>query len=143
MSHAKVRKIFAAALAEYAALKGLKVSYDNVKEKFDDNDEDHIKSHLIPADTFTDTLGGDHKAFIGMFQMTIVTKYGTGYLLTEEIIEELQNVFKVYKDFLEDENDPINSFRVQVTSPIKNPEGKQNASQWVVPAYFEYRADTN
>lgn len=138
MSHARVRKLFSAALAEYAVLKGIKVSYDNVKEKFDEDDDDHIETHLIPADTFTDTLGGDHKAFIGMYQMKIVTKYGTGYLKTEEIIEELQAIFKVFKEFTDD-----TGFSVQVISPIKTPEGKQNASQWAVPAYFEYRADTN
>lgn len=138
MSHARVRTLFSAALAEYAELKGIKVSWDNVKEQFDADDADHIETHLIPADTFTDTLGGDHKAFIGLYQMKIVTKYGTGYLKTEEIIEDLQNVFKVYKEFTD-----TNGFAVQVISPIKTPEGKQNASQWAVPAYFEYRADTN
>jgi L-rhamnose isomerase len=136
MSHARVRTLFSAALANFAQQKNMKVSYDNVSDGFDN--EDHIESHIIPADTFSETLSGDHKAFIGMFQMTIVTQYGTGYLKTESLVEELQTVFKLNEMFTD-----TTGFSVQVTSPIHTPEGKQVGGQWRVPCYLNYRADTN
>jgi len=136
MSHARVRTLFSAALANFAQQKNMKVSYDNVKEGF--GVEDHIESHIIPADTFSDTLSGDHKAFIGMYQMTIVTEYGTGQLKTEGLVTELQTIFLVNKMFTD-----ASGFSVQVTSPIHTPEGKQVDGQWRVPCYFDYRADTN
>lgn len=136
MSHARIRKLFSATLSEYAALKNIPVSYDNVKSLFDS--EDHIESHIIPADTFSDTLSGDHKAFIGMFQMTLVVQYNTGLLNAETMIDELQSIFGVNQMFTD-----TSGFSVQVISPIKYPEGKQSGTQWRVPCYFEYRADTN
>ena len=136
MSHGRIRKIFSAVVAEYATQKDIPVSYDNVS--FKSGDVDHIETHLIPADTFSDTLGGDHKAFIGMYQMTLVVQYNTGLLKAEQIAEELQNIFQINEMF----TDGL-GFSVQVTSPITIPEGKQVGVQWRVPCYFEYRSDTN
>lgn len=136
MSHARVRRLFAAALTSYASGKGYTVSHDNVKARF--KGATHIRSHLIPVDTFSDTLSGDHNGFIGMYQMTVVTKFGTGVLDSELVLEELQQVFKNNRRFVDD-----TGFAVQVVSPIKSPEGKQIEGEWVVPCYFNYRSDTN
>lgn len=140
MSHGRVRRLFSSAISSWSAgrVKPIPLSFDNVIGKFDGVNEDHIEVHLIPADTFTETLGGDQKAFIGLFQMKIVMKYGTGALDTENIVEELQNVFKVDQIFKDE-----TGFSVQVTTPIVVPEGKQIGGQWAVPCYFSYRADTN
>lgn len=135
MSHARVRKIFSALLADYSEQKNIPVSFDNVSATLSN---DHIETHLIPSDTFSDTLGGDHKAFIGMFQMTLVVQYNTGLLKAETITEELQNIFLVNKMFTD-----TSGFSVQVTSPIKTTEGKQTGVQWRIPCWFDYRADTN
>lgn len=136
MSHARVRTLFSAALANFAQQKGLEVSYDNVMIEF--TGDTYIKSHTIPADTFSDTLSGDHKGFIGMYQMTIVTKYGVGSLVAETLVDELQSIFIVNQMFTD-----TSGFSVQVISPIKVPEGKQDGTVWVLPCYFDYRADTN
>lgn len=140
MSHGRVRRLFSSALAQWSAdrTQPIPISYDNVKSKFEGDAEDHIETHLIPADTFSDTLGGDHKAFIGLFQMKIVMTYGSGLITTEDVVEELQNLFKINQVFTDD-----TGFTVQVISPIVVPEGKQIGGQWNVPCYFSYRADTN
>lgn len=135
MSHARIRKLFSAALSEYASLNNIPVSFDNVKSSFT---TDHIESHLIPADTFSDTLAGDHKAFIGMFQMTLVVQYNTGLLKPEQWTSDLQDIFAINKLFTD-----TSGFSVQVVSPIKTHEGKQLDTQWKVPIYFDYRSDTN
>lgn len=138
MSHARVRVLFSDALAAYAAQKGIPVSFDNVKAKFEEDKLDHIKAHLIPADTWSGTLSGDHVGLIGMYQMTIVTTYGRGMLTSENLVDELQDIFKVNKMFTD-----TSKFSVQVVSPIHSPEGKQVDGQWIVPCYFHYRADKN
>lgn len=135
MSHGRIRRIFSALISEYAIQKNIPVSFDNVKGSFD---VDHIETHLIPSDTFSDTLSGDHKAFVGMYQMTIVVQYNTGLLKAEEITEELQNIFGINEVFSD-----TSGFSVQVISPIKVPEGKQDGVQWRLPCYFEYRSDIN
>lgn len=137
MSHARVRKLFSAALAEWAAQEGVLVSYDNVVNTFDMN-QNHIESHLIPSDSYNDTLGGDIYTYEGMLQLKVVTKYGVGMLPYETYIEKLQNLFKLNKRFVD-----FDGFAVQVISPIFTPEGKQIGAQLVVPSYFQYRADTN
>lgn len=136
MSHARVRKLFSAALAEWAADKNIPVSYDNVVNTFDMN-QNHVQSHIIPSDSYSDTLGGDILTYTGIFQLKVITKYGVGMLDSEEYIRELQEVFKLNKRFEDD-----NGFAVQVVSPIFTPEGKQVGAQLVVPSYFTYRADT-
>lgn len=137
MSNGRIRTIFSAALGAWAVAEGIKVSYDNVNVTL--MNEDNIKTHLIPVDTFSDTLSGDHIGYLGIFQMTITTKYGSGLLKTERIIEEWQRqLFPVTKIFTDD-----SGFNVQVIGPVTAVEGKQIGSQWVVPCYFNYRADTN
>lgn len=135
MSHARIRKIFSALLANYGVQKNIPVYFDNVVGTVTG---DHLEAHLIPADTFSGTLSGDHKAFIGMFQITIVVQYNTGLLKAEQIVDELQAIFGINQMFTD-----TSGFAVQVVSPIKTPEGKQDGVQWRAPTRFDYRADTN
>jgi hypothetical protein len=141
MSHGRIRKLFSDKLLEYVTStdspKPLSYSFDNIKKNGPES-ADYIEAHIIPSDTFSDTLGGDHTAFIGMYQMTIVVQYNTGYVKVEKIVEHLQNAFKINKVFTD-----ASGFSVQVISPIKTAEGKQSGIQWRVPCYFEYRSDTN
>lgn len=136
MSHARVRNLFSAALAAYASTKGSKVSYDNVLTTF--TSDVHIRSHLMPVDTFSDTLSGDHKGFTGLYQMTVVTKTGIGTLSADSVTDDLQAIFEINRRFVDS-----NGFAVQVTTPLHTHEGKQIDGEWVLPCYFSYRADTN
>ena len=138
MSHARIRNIFNYEMSLFAEVNSLRVSFDNVS--FTPNvDETYIQCHLIPADTQTRTLGGDHKEYIGLYQMKIITASGDGYGNADEFVEKLQTKFPVYALFKEDDPSTLN---VQVLSPIHSPEGKDQSGSWVVPCSFEYRADT-
>jgi hypothetical protein len=137
MSHAKARNLFNKALQDYATTKGYKVAYDNVKYS-PVVGEVYLQSHLIPASTLTETLGGDHKMFLGLYQVSIVTAYGTAVLVSDTIAAELQNIFTIDKVFTD-----TTGFQVQVYSPFHTPEGKVVGTSWIVPSYFEYRSDTN
>lgn len=136
MSHSRVRALFNTALLSYATPKNIRVATDNVKFTPNTN-ETYLAAHLIPADTFTMTLSGDHKSFIGIYQIKVVTGSAISTAVSDNITEELQDVFLVDKLFTKD------GFTVQVNSPIHSVEGKAQEGSWVVPCYFEYRADTN
>lgn len=153
MSHGTIRKLLNKALLEYTDTTGIPVYLDNVRS-FDKNGSpidppttgDYLKAHCIPADTYDDSLSGDHMVYIGIYQVTIVTKYGVGSLQSENIAKAIQNVFYRNRRIVDPaDTNPIveNRFTVQVTSPVVVPEGRQQGVQWVLPIHFEYRADTN
>lgn len=143
MSHARIRNILNYEMSLFAEINNLRVSFDNVS--FTPNvDETYIQCHLIPADTQTRTLGGDHKEYIGLYQMKVITASGDGSGNADEIVEKLQTKFPVYALFKEDiVPGELFPFSVQVLSPIHSPEGKDQSGSWVVPCSFEYRADIN
>lgn len=139
MSHARIRRLFERRLTDYCTLKGFDISVENAtltptaKKVF-------IKSHLLPADTFTDTLGGDHKAFIGLYQMGIAIPLQKGVGASDAIIQELQDLFPVYS--LVEDVGSLDNFKVQVMSPITLLMGRSEESVYYIPVRFEYRADT-
>ena len=137
MSHARVRNLFQTALKAYADNKGLRVAFDNVQFTPTTN-ETYLVSHLMPASTNSGTLSGDHKAFVGVSQITIVSPSGRATSQSDEISLELQQEFTVYKRYIDS-----TGFTVQVMSPLHTPEGKVQNGGWIVPCYFDYRADTN
>jgi len=141
MSHARVRNLFQTALNTYAKNKGIRVAFDNVQFTPTTN-ETYLVSHLMPASTNSGTLSGDHKAFVGVYQITIVSPSGRATSKSDEISAELQQEFTVYKRYTESGSlsDPLT---VTVMSPLHTPEGKVQNGGWIVPCYFDYRADTN
>lgn len=137
MSQARVRNLFQTAVAQYATSKSLRVAYDNVQ--FTPTvSEIYLVCHLLPASTDTKSIGGDHKRFLGVFQITIVTPSGTATAKADEIASELQDIFTVYKRYTD-----YTGFTVIVMSPLNVPQGKVQNGGWIVPCYFNYRADTN
>ncbi len=139
MSHARVRNLFQTALKTYADNKGIRVAFDNVQLKPPPApNETYLVSHLMPAQTSSGTLSGDHKAFFGVQQITIVSPSGRATSKADEISAELQQEFTVYKRYTDS-----TGFTVQVMSPLHTPEGKVQNGGWIVPCYFDYRADTN
>lgn len=136
MSHPSILNIFQTALSGYATAKPIRVAYENVQLTPTAN-ETYLVAHILPSSTKTDTLSGDHKRFMGVFQITIVSPSGKATSNYQTLVNELQTLFPVYKIF------EITGFSVQVTSPLHTPEGKVQNGAWVVPCSFEYRADTN
>lgn len=111
-------------------------------------DETYIQADLIPSPVINGTLGGDHKGFIGIYQMTI--KASNGMELTDPtvdlndviaaVVADLQEVFPI-NSRIGDENE----FVVQVLTSISVSQTtrERTGSKWEAHAYFTYRADTN
>jgi hypothetical protein len=106
-----------------------------------DVEDTFIVAHIIPADTESDTLSGDHKAYTGIFQMMVRSDaLGNGVLNAELAADKLQEIFYINRRLSD------NDFVVQVTSPLRVGEGIQGPEGnewWQVPCRFTYRADTN
>ena len=137
MSQAAIRNLFQTAVSQYAATKGIRVAFDNIQFTPQTN-ETYLVSHLMPASTDSRTLEGDHKRFLGVYQITIVTPSGTATANADVIASELQATFTVYKRYTNS-----TGFTVVVMSPLNVANGKVQNGGWVVPCYFNYRADTN
>lgn len=137
MSQARVRNLFQTALKQYADAKGLRVAFDNVQMTPRAN-EVYLVSHLMPSSTATQTLNGDHKRFLGVYQITVVTPSGTATAKADEIATELQDIFTIFKRYTDS-----TGFTVTVMTPLNVPEGKVQNGGWIVPCYFNYRADIN
>lgn len=135
MSQAIIRRLFETALAD--ANLGLDIAYENI-EYVPVTNKTYLTVALMPYDTFTETLkGSDHTAYVGLFQIKVVTQEHGGVYETDTIIEQLRTVFTTDTVFNQD------NFWVQVVTPISAQTGRLQNSNWVVPCYFEYRADTN
>lgn len=137
MSQAKIRNLFQTELSQYAATKNIRVAYENVQFTPKTN-ETYLVSHLMPTSTDSKTLKGDHKRFLGVYQITIVTPSGTATAKADEIASDLQGIFTIYERFTDS-----TGFTVTVMSPLNVPNGKVQNGGWIVPCYFNYRADTN
>lgn len=100
-----------------------------------------IVASLIPAPAETQTLGGDHKRFTGIYQVDVKVfmnsdDYDADTTLYD-IQDKLQDIFEV--DMVLSEP----GFSVQVISPLKASGARQFKQWWTCHCYFNYRADTN
>jgi hypothetical protein len=142
MSHAKIRNIFNYQMSLFAEDNGLRIAFDNINFSPDVN-ETYIQCHLVPADTITRTLSGDHKEYLGFYQMKVITASGDGSGSADDVVEKLQAKFPVDSVFSEDTiTDEPTTFYVQIISPVYSPDGKDQYGSWVIPCRFQYRADT-
>lgn len=116
--------------------------------------DDYIVGHLIPAPSDSETLGGDHIRYTGIYQMTLrasndVDEDGDGevdYLewdmdvKMDKMVDTIRDIFKNNMRLTD-----ASGFTVQVVSPLKVTEARmvKDDPWWTVQAYFNYRADTN
>ncbi len=135
MSHAKVRNLFQTALSDYARPKNIRVAFDNV-QFVPKVGEIYLAAHLLPSSTNALTLNADIENLMGIFQITIVGEAGKATAPTDVIAQELKQEFTAFKRYTDS-----TGFTVQVVSPLHTPEGKVRNGSWVVPCYFDYRAD--
>lgn len=144
MSHHKIRNIFNTILLDAVgasptpdALTGLRVAVDNVAFE-PETDEAYLQTHLIPADVDCETLSGDHRSYIGLFQVNVYTASSSATFESDNIIDALSDLFMLNKPFTGDDI----TFSVQPISPLQTPEGSAQDGWWRIPCWFRYRSDT-
>lgn len=106
--------------------------YDNVSQ---------IVPSIIPAPAETQTIGGDHKRFTGIYQVDVKVFMNPedqdADIKLYDIQDKLQEIFEV--DMLLTSG----NFSVQVISPLKTSGARRFKQWWTCHCYFNYRADTN
>ncbi|NMZ40449.1 phage tail terminator-like protein [Pseudomonas proteolytica] len=138
MSHAIIASIYEAKLIAWSKARAepIKVVFENVQ--YDPADgETYLRAFTIPGDTASNTLGGDHRLFTGVFQVSIIAPAGTGKAKTNPISAELTDLFPLYA------RDTKGAVTVVTMSPVDQGPGITGDSTYTVPVSFLYRADTN
>lgn len=137
MSHATIRQLVEKRLSDYASTKKIRVAYENVA--FTPKvGEVYLESDLTPIDTQSKTLnGGDHRLYIGIYQINIICHLSTGLAKANELAAEIVNLFPIYQ--------PLSrgAFKVMPTTHVRVLEGLTRDSSYMLPVNFFYRADTN
>lgn len=138
MSHAIIASIYEAKLIAWNAARSdkLKIVFENTAYSPAEG-ETYLRAFTIPADTASNTLGGDHRLFTGVFQVSIIAPAGTGKTKTNPITIELVDLFPLYA------RDTKGAVTVLTMSPVDPGPGITGDSTYTVPVSFLYRADTN
>lgn len=137
MSHAIISSIYDAKLLAWSKVRAepIKVVFENIQ--YDPADgETYLRAFALPGDTASSTLAGDHRAFIGVYQISIVVPAGTGKTKTNPLVVELAGLFRLYA------RDTKSGVTVVTMSPVEQGPGITDAATYMVPVSFEYRADT-
>lgn len=136
MSDSKIRKAFNDIVRGYGTTKGWQVVLENSVATLAPN-QPYLKTYLFPAPARTNTLAGDHKCYLGVFQVTIAVPVGEGTGRVTSIIDELQALFPV------DGRVSYGTNTVVIMSPIETLMGESEGSSFLTPISFNYRSDTN
>ncbi|QLG93521.1 DUF4128 domain-containing protein [Pseudomonas yamanorum] len=137
MSHAIIASIYEAKLIAWskACAEPIKIVFENTAYSPADS-ETYLRAYTLPGDTASNTLGGDHRLFTGVYQISIIAPTGTGKTKTNPIVAELTSLFPLYA------RDTKSGVTVVTMSPVDPGPGITDAPTYTVPVSFQYRADT-
>ena len=137
MSHAIIASIYESKLIDWNATRSekLKIVFENTAYT-PAAGETYLRAFTIPGDTASNTLGGDHRLFTGVFQVSIIAPAGTGKTKTNPIAAEIITLFPLYV------RDVKNGFVVTPMTPVDVGPGITADSTYTVPLSFTYRSDT-
>lgn len=138
MSHNIIASIYEKKLIAWAKTLPLplKVVVENEAYKPVDG-ETYLKAFTLPADTASNTLGGDHKLYTGVFQVSIVTPSGKYRGDAGVIADQIAALFPLY------ELNSKGALTVVTMSPVDPGPGIPDDTTFTVPVSFLYRADTD
>lgn len=136
MSHRLIRSMFEQHLTIWAIARNLRIAYQGVTFEPADN-ETYLAAFALPAGTDTNTLAGDSRVYTGVFQINVVTPAGNGTGYAEGLVDELGDLFPVYRQLEQ------GGFGVMVFTPVEPGPAIQADNTLTVSASFQYRADTD
>ncbi|MEO8640965.1 phage tail terminator-like protein [Pseudomonas sp.] len=137
MSHNIIASIYEARLIAWAKAlpTPLKVVVEN--EAYDPADGiTYLQAFTLPADTASNTLGGDHRLFTGVFQVNIVTPSGKFRGAAGALVDQITALFPLY------ERNTKGSLTVMTMTPVDPGPGIPDGTTFTVSASFQYRSDT-
>lgn len=134
MSNKLIRSLFEQRLAAWATVKSIPVAWDNVQ--FTPPAGSYIRATLLPADTTSLDLDGNHRGYSGRFQISINIALHSGPGQASRLAEEIAELFPVALRL------ESGAFWVQIIAPCSELPSVTGDTHYMVPVRFRYRADT-
>ena len=129
MTQRTLRKEIEDKVAAWAATKSIPIAYENVT--FVKPSTTFIELYIIPATTVNPTVAAKRATLYGMIQFNIYCKSGEGSKKSEDLAQELIDLFPVVPK--------IGTVSIEQTGSIMNP---LYDSQWrVLPVRIRYRQE--
>lgn len=96
----------------------------------------YLRAFLLPAETVTQTLDGDHRRYTGVFQVSILVPVGNGPGAGETIAEAIEALYPA--DLVLGDT----SFDLYIVSPMSVYPSLQDSDWYTIPVSCQYRVDT-
>lgn len=134
MSSKTVRAILEGRLSSWATTNSVSVAWENAQ--FTPGSTTYVRAFLLPAETISQDLKGDHRAYRGVFQVSIVCPINSGPGAAYGLVDSLNAQFPMNGRYTS------GSVAVQIIAPASAAPAIQEESYYVVPVSIGYRCDT-
>jgi hypothetical protein len=137
MSDVIIRSLYEGRLKAWADARvpKLTVAFEDVSYTPPADGSTYLKAYLLPGNADSEDLAGKHKSYRGIFQVSVITKSGTGRGPAGQIADELAALFPNNLALTK------TGLTVYVRSPTSNAPAIQSDTTSALPVSFEYRAD--
>lgn len=96
----------------------------------------YVRAYLLPAPTASETLNGEHRRRMGVFQVSLCMPIGSGPGAAAALTASLDAAFPMALPMTQ------GSLRLFMLSPMSPGPAIQEPDRFVVPVSCTYRADT-
>jgi hypothetical protein len=138
MSHNIIASIYEARLIAWAKALPVPIKVVVENETYEPGTGvTYLRAFTLPGDTASGMLGGDHKLFTGVFQVSIVTPAGKYRGVAGALADQIAALFPLYERITK------NALTVVTMTLVDQGPGIPDDTTYTVPVSFAYRADTN
>jgi len=136
-----VRALIETRLSDWAADNELPVAWENLAftppTDATGNPLPYLKFNLLPAQTRSDDLAGQLRAWSGIAQIAIFVPSGSGPRAAEDLVGQLDALYPCQTYIAS------TAIKVLIQTPVTAGNGFNDDAYYAVPAYFQYRADAS
>lgn len=136
MSNTLIRQAFEVPLATWAAARtpALQIAFQNAE--FTPPNVAHLLAYMLPAGTASDDLGGVHRRYEGVFQVTVRAPAGAGPAAAASIADEVAALYPLTSRLT------AVGISVVLLSPMSEGPPIQEPGWYSIPLSCAYRCDT-
>jgi hypothetical protein len=140
MSDLRIRQLIESRLKAWADDNDLPVQLENERfeppNSHDPRANTYLRGYLLRGTTTSLTLEGTHRAYIGLYQIDVVSASGIGPATADGIALQLASHFPNNLEL------SAGDFAVKQLTPLRIRSGLSGDTTWTVPTDFQSRADT-
>lgn len=137
MSNPRIRAGFEVALSSWALAQAppIPIAYEN-KTFEPPATARYIRAFLLPGQTSSGDMDGDHRAYVGVFQASLYMPVGVGAGAAETLAESICNLFPKQTAIVS------SGLTIWLTRPMSIGPSIPGITHYMVPISCSYRADT-